>query len=123
MNRRLPLTLIALLCSACAPVVQGGTLTTETSDFAVDAYPATWKGRPMVAGHVYNKRSMRATRVRLRVEAVDAAGAVLASDIRQLDRDVEVGDRVFFEVSPPAPAPAYRVSVDYVFWRSGGPGP
>jgi uncharacterized protein involved in response to NO len=122
MNRRHLLILVALLLAACAPVVQSGGLTTETSDFTVEAYPATWRGQPMVAGRVYNKRPMRATRVRLRVEALDAAGTVVASDVRQLDRDVDFGDRVYFEVPPPAQAPAYRVSVDYVFWRSGGPG-
>jgi hypothetical protein len=123
MNRGHLLILVVLLLAACATVVQSGAgLTTETTDFVVEAHPATWNGQPMVAGHIYNKRSMRATRLRLRVEALDTAGGVVASEVRPIDRDVEVGDRAFFELPPPAPAPAYRVTVDYVFWRAGGPG-
>jgi hypothetical protein len=31
-------------------------------------------------------------------------------------------DRIFYQVSEPGPAPAYRVQVDYVFWGGGGGG-
>lgn len=99
-----------------------GGLTTESADFSVEASPETRRGRPVVAGSVYNKRPLRATHVRLRVEALDAAGTVVASGLRPLDRDIESNDRAYFEVTPPAGAAAYRVTVEYVFWRIGGSG-
>jgi hypothetical protein len=117
MKRLFVAMLAAAALTACAPVVQAGGLTTETSDFTVQARPGTWRSRPVVEGYVYNKRAMRATRVLLRVDALDAAGAVVASEIRHLDREIGVSDRVYFDVTPPAAAPAYRVSVEYVFWR------
>jgi hypothetical protein len=122
MNRRHLLILTVPFLAACAPVVRGAGLTTDTADFTVEAYPATWRGRPVVEGYLYNKRSLRATRLRVRVDALDQSGTVIATSVRQVDRDVEPGDRIYFDVPPPAPAAAYRVSVDYVFWRAGGPG-
>jgi hypothetical protein len=85
----------------------------------VEAYPDTWRGRPVVVGYVSNKRPMWAMRVQLRVEALDTAGTVVASDVRPLDRAINPLDRVYFVVSPPAEAPAYRVTVEYVFWEVG----
>jgi hypothetical protein len=112
--------LLAMLLAGCASMSQPpppGSLTTDSADFTVEAHPATRNGRAMVEGYVYNKRSWRATRVLLRVESLDAAGAVLATGVRHLDREVPFGDRVYFEVPAPVAAPAYRVTVDYVFWR------
>jgi hypothetical protein len=118
MQKRAVLILTTLLLTACAPALQGQGVITETSDFTVEAYPGTWRGQPVVEGYVYNRRAMRATRVLLRVEALDASGNVVASEIRHLDRHIPPSDRVYFDVSPPAVAPAYRVTVDYVFWRT-----
>ena len=112
--------LLAMLLAGCAPVIEPsrhGGLVTESADFTVEARPGTRTGRPAVEGYVYNKRSWRATRVLLRVESLDAAGAVLASGVRPLDREIPFGERVYFEVPAPVAAPAYRVSVEYVFWR------
>jgi hypothetical protein len=111
--------LLGTLLTTCAPVApRGGGVTTSTQDFTVEAFPGTSRGRPVVEGYVYNKRPMWATRVLLRVDALDAAGTVIASDVRQLDRHIPANDRVYFDVPPPALAPAYRVSVEDVFWRS-----
>jgi hypothetical protein len=85
----------------------------------VEAHPDVWKGQSVVTGCVYNKRSLQAARVQLRVEVLDAAGAAVATDVRFLDRDINPGDRVFFEVTPPAEGAAYRVTVYYVFWGAG----
>ena len=117
MNRRSVAILAFAALTACAPVVHAGGVTTDTADFTVEASLGTWRSRPVVEGYVHNKRSMRATRVLLRVDALDAAGAVVASDIRHLDREIPVSDRVYFDVAPPVAAAAYRVSVEYVFWR------
>jgi hypothetical protein len=122
MNRRYLAIPIALLLTACAPVARTGGLTTESADFNVEAFPETRGGRPVVTGSVYNKRPLRATQVRLRVEALDAAGAAVASGVRPLDRDIESNDHAYFEVTPPAGAAAYRVTVEYVFWSTGGGG-
>ncbi len=119
---RLRLVVAAVACTlaACAPLFSSPGVTTETGDFTVEAHADTWRGRPIVAGYIYNKRALRATRVQLRVEGLDAAGAVIASDLRFLDREIDASDRVYFDVAPPVPAPAYRVTVAYVFWRAAG---
>jgi hypothetical protein len=105
--------LLGALLSACAPVAPAGhSITTSTQDFTVEAFPGISKERPVVEGFVYNKRPMWATRVLLRVDALDAAGSVTASDVRHLDRQIPVNERVYFDVPAPAPAPAYRVSVE-----------
>ena len=110
-----------LVLAACAPVLPPGGITTETGDFAVESHADTRGGRPVAAGSVYNKRPLQATQVQLRVESLDAAGAVVASAVRFLDRDINPNDRVYFEAAPAAPGAAYRVTVHYVAWRSGGP--
>jgi hypothetical protein len=111
-----------LLVAACAPVIPPGGITTEGGDFVVEAHPDNRRGRPVAAGFVYNRRGLQATHVQLRVEALNAAGAVVASDVRFLDRDINPNDRVYFEVTPPAAGAAYRVTVHYVSWQPGGGG-
>jgi hypothetical protein len=59
--------------TACAPLFPSAGITTDTSDFTVEAHADSWRGRPIVAGYIVNKRPLRATRVQLRVEALDAA--------------------------------------------------
>jgi hypothetical protein len=118
--RVLPSALLTL--TACAPVLPPGGVTTDTNDFRVEAHSDSRKGRPVAVGYVYNKRGLQATHVQLRVETLDAAGAVVASDVRFLDRDVNPNDRVYFEVPPSAGGTTYRVSVQYVSWQPGGGG-
>jgi hypothetical protein len=108
--------LAGVMLMACAATVHAEAITTDTRDFTVEASPGAWKNRPAVEGYVRNKRDMPATRVLLRVDALDAQGAVVASEIRHLDRAIPVSDRVYFNVTPPVVAPSYRVSVEYVFW-------
>ena len=122
------LILAVLLLAACATARQGDASldaaanTTDTADFTVTAQPGTWRNQPQVEGYVRNKRDFPATRILLRVEAVDGTGKVLTSAIRHLDQKIPANDRVFYQVPPPGPAPAYRVYVDYVFWGGGGGG-
>jgi hypothetical protein len=121
--RSIGILLLLLLVTAAVSLGQPSVNTTETEDFTVTAQPGTWCGRPALEGYVYNKRTMRASRVRLRVDTLDAAGAVTSSEVRPLDRDINSSERAFFQFPQPTAAPAYRVTVDYVFWRHGGPSP
>ena len=118
------LIVAVLLLAACATVRLGDASdaagnTTNTADFTVTAQPGTWRNKPQVEGYVRNKRDLPATRIILRVEALDGTGEVLTSAIRQLDQDIPPNDRVFYQVPTPGPAPTYRVQVDYVFWGGG----
>ena len=119
-----PVLIVAvLLLAACATARQESApnpaATTETFDFTVSAQPGTWRKQPRVEGYIHNKRDLPATRVILRVDALDATGKVLTSELRHLDRDIPANDRVFYQVPVPGPAPTYRVQVDYVFWGGG----
>jgi len=121
-----PVLIVAvLLLAACATVRQGdappdaAANTTNTADFTVTAQPGTWRNKPQVEGFVRNKRDLPATRIILRVEALDGTGTVLTSTIRHLDQDIPPNDRVFYQVPTPGPAPTYRTQVDYVFWGGG----
>ena len=119
------LILAVLLLAACATARQGDASldaaanTTDTADFTVTAQPGTWRNQPQVEGYVRNKRDFPATRILLRVEAVDGTGKVLTSAIRHLDQKIPANDRVFYQVPTPGPAPTYRTQVDYVFWGGG----
>ncbi len=125
MMMRTPARLLVLLVllAACAPVLPPGkALTTEASEFRVESYLDGRRGRPVAVGYVYNKRGLQATHVQLRVETLDAAGAVTATAVRFLDRDINPNDRVYFEVTPGVEGVAYRVTVAYVSWQPGGGG-
>jgi hypothetical protein len=122
---RLHLAIATVVLVGCAPVAMTSprALVTESSDFRVEAEPAAGKREPGVEGYIYNKRGLVATSVRLRVDSLDAAGAVVATTVQPLDRQIGISDRVYFEVPAAAAAPAYRVTVDYVWWRPGASGP
>ena len=120
MNRLHLIVVTMLLLVACAPVALTHALVTETNDFIVEAQPLEGKQRPTVEGYIHNKRPMLATRLRLRVESLDTAGAVVATVVQPYDQVIQYGDRAYFEVPAASAAPAYRVTVDYVFWRVGG---
>ena len=65
-----------------------------------------------VAGWAYNDSAWRLTNVRLRVESIDAGGAVQASASGWVQGDLRAGDRAYFYVAVPSHAPTYRVSVE-----------
>ena len=115
-----------LFFAACATAPRDDTPhagnTTDTADFTVSSQPGTWRKHPQVEGYIHNKRDLPATRIMLRVDALDGSGKMLTSELRHLDRDIPPNDRVFYQVPAPGPAPAYRVQVDYVFWGGGDGG-
>ena len=71
---------LGALLAGCAPVApREGGVTTSTQDFTVEAFRGTSRGRPVVEGYVYNKRPTWATRVLLRVDALDAAELIFST--------------------------------------------
>ena len=106
----------------CAPVAltSPAALVTEASDFRGEAEPAASKREPSVEGSIYNKRGLLAKNVRLRVDSLDAAGALVATTVRPLDRDIGISDRVYFEV--PVAAAARRTGSPSIM-SSGAPSP
>ena len=64
-----------------------------------------------VQGWVYNGLPWRVTNVRLRVDCVDANGAVIGSGTGWVLGDVSAGGHGFFYVSVSSPGATYRVSV------------
>jgi hypothetical protein len=115
---------VAMLAQACAggatqsvsggPVGQG---VPSYGTYGADSYfKVEWQadergGKPLVSGYVTNQWGIPARNVRLRVEALDAAGNVTANDIGYVFGYATPGSRVYFEVPVSAKAPAYRVTV------------
>jgi hypothetical protein len=64
-----------------------------------------------VEGYVYNGLPWRISNVRLRVESVDANGAVTASASGWVIGDVKAGGRGYFYVPVSSPATTYRATV------------
>jgi hypothetical protein len=115
---------VPMLAQACA----GGATQSASTGAAVPSAPSygvygaesyfklEWqgderRGRPIVSGYVTNQFGLGMRNVRLRVEALDAAGGVTASYIGYVNGYVNPGARVYFEVPVPAKAPNYRVTV------------
>lgn len=81
------------------------------------------RGRPIVSGYIYNERpGSYATGVRLRVEALDAAGQIVDSTTGYVIGDVPPSNRSYFEVKAPAKAASLRVTVQSYSWRGYGGG-
>ncbi|HMH50608.1 MAG TPA: FxLYD domain-containing protein [Candidatus Acidoferrum sp.] len=115
---------VAMLMQACASGVTQSPSPGSAAQgapsygiYGVDSYfKVEWQadergGKPMVSGYVANQWGLGARNVRLRVEALDAAGSVAATYIGYVNGYVTPGARVYFEVPVPAKAPSYRVTV------------
>lgn len=81
------------------------------SYFKVEWQPDERSGKPMVSGYVANQWGLATRNVRLRVEALDAAGNVAATYIGYVNGILTPGSRSYFEVPVQAKAPSYRVTV------------
>ena len=117
----------ALLTQACAggtmavapsaPAAAGASSDPSYGIYGYDSYfkiewqPDERHGKPLVSGYVGNQWGFPARNVRLRVEALVAAGNVAATYIGYVNGLVIPGSRVYFEVPVPAKAPGYRVRV------------
>jgi hypothetical protein len=117
---------MAVLTQACAGGMEsapsapvGGTTQSAPSYgiYGVDSYfklewqPDERRGQPMVSGYVTNQWGLAMRNVRLRVEALDAAGVTTATYIGYVNGILTPGAHVYFEVPVQAKAPAYRVTV------------
>ncbi len=100
--------------SAQSPAASQSTVSYGT--YGVDSYfKLEWqaderRGKPIVSGYVTNQWGYAVRNLRLRVEALDAAGGVTASYIGFVSGDVNPGSHVYFEVPVNEKAPKYRVT-------------
>lgn len=81
------------------------------SFFTLDWQPDERRGKPVVTGYVTNQWGIGVSNLRMRVEALDAAGGVTATYIGYVFGDVTPGTRAYFEVAVTQKAASYRVSV------------
>jgi hypothetical protein len=115
---------LAMLTQGCAggvgPAAPGGAAAASVPSYGIygteryfdlEWQPGQRGGRPVVSGYVTNQLGHAMRNVRLRVEALDAAGGVTASYIGYVNGYVTPGTHVYFEVPVTAAAPSYRVSV------------
>jgi hypothetical protein len=77
------------------------------------------RGRPNVTGYVVNNYRLGAANVRLRIDALDAAGTTTSTSSAVVG-DVPPGARVYFEVPVKDKAPRYRVTITSWDWRESG---
>jgi hypothetical protein len=95
----------------------------ETTDryFKVEFQVTQKRKGPAVEGYVYNRGRQAAQRVRLQIERVDAAGAVVGSSSIWIPGEVPMESRAFFSASVPGAA-SYRVQVVSFDWTCQGGG-
>lgn len=95
----------------------------ETTDryFKVEFQVTQSRKGPAVEGYVYNRGHQAAQRVRLQIQRVDAAGAVVGSSTIWVPGEVPMESRAFFSTSVPE-APSYRVQVVSFDWTCQGGG-
>jgi hypothetical protein len=121
----LVLAVVLTLGQACAsgevmpgtPVSSGGSQSTASyGTYGVDSYfklewqPDERRGKPIVSGYVTNQWGYAVRNLRLRVEALDAAGGVTATYIGFVTGYVNPGSHVYFEVPVNEKAAQYRVT-------------
>lgn len=123
---RVTLAAIALgLTAAAGAAAQDsdfGGGTPETRYFRVESALSAGRRGPQVEGYVYNVYDFPATRVRLRVEFIDAAGRLLDTRVVYVPLDVPPRGRSFFRAPAVAGAAATRASVLYFEWTPRGGG-
>jgi hypothetical protein len=126
MRYRVSLTALALVLGlATAAVAQNfGAGRPEDRYFRIESAVASGRHGPQVEGYVYNLYDADATRVRLTVNPVDAAGRPLGPRTAYVPLDVPPRGRSPFTAPVPAGTASAAVSVLYFEWtpRGGGAG-
>ena len=85
--------------------------------FKLDWQAENRGGRPVVWGHILNDWGMPAANIRLLVEGIGSGGEIVGQRVEWLGGGtLPPGIRVYFELRPAQPAPAYRVSVFAFDW-------
>jgi hypothetical protein len=113
-GRRLGAVVAAMLLVGVAASVAGAQsygIYGVDNYFKVEAQPDERRGKPIVSGYVTNQWGLTVRNLRLRVEALDAAGGVTATYIGFVSGYVTPGSHVYFEVPVAERAPRYRVTV------------
>jgi hypothetical protein len=112
MNRLiLVLATIAMTIGTAAAARAQTAITSEQSPFRFQFEQTTSPRGVGVEGYVYNALPWRITNVRVQVDSIDAAGAVVASASGWVLGDVAAGGRGYFYVPVSAQAPTYRPTV------------
>jgi hypothetical protein len=78
------------------------------------------RGRPVIAGYLYNDNGRAAKNVILLVETLDASGQVVERTVGFVPSLVPVFDRTYFEVPLKAAGASHRISVTLFQWDRGG---
>src|SRR5256712_11026142 len=117
-HNRVTLAAIALTLMTAAGVAAQdsgfGAGTPEMRYFRVESAVSEGRRGPRVEGYVYNTYDVHAIWVRLRVEAVDAAGRPLETRVAHVPLDAPPrGPAVFPAPVPPGPAPARARALDF----------
>jgi hypothetical protein len=113
-----------LLVGAGAPPAETQTLISpETTQryFHVEFEVTQKRKGPAVEGYLYNDGPQTAQRVRLQIQRLDAAGAVVGNSAIWVNGDVPMRSRAFFS-APVADASSYRVQVLSYDWSCSGGG-
>lgn len=93
----------------------------EERYFSVDATLGHGRRGPVAEGYVMNRYDFHATRVRLTLQPVDAAGRPLGS-VTAYVGDIPARNRTFFRTAVPPGATSVRASVEYFEWSPRGGG-
>ena|SRR5690242_14881559 len=123
---RVTLAAIALaLATTAGAAAQDSTFgagTPEARYFRVESGVGSGRRGPQVEGYVYNTYDYGATRVRVKVESLDAAGRTLDTRLVFVTLDVPPRGRAFFTAPAPAGTASARAGVVYFEWvpRGGG---
>jgi hypothetical protein len=99
-----------LLVALSAPAGAQNFGGSDDRHFALDWEPGERRGRSIVVGYVANTSGYIFADVRLRVEALDAAGQVVSTTVGYVIGDLGPSTRRLFEVRVPR-ASTYRVTV------------
>ena len=121
---RLLVSVVAMPILLAAPVTAAtGLYAPESLDrwFRIETHVERGTKGPVVWGHVYNKTNLHAEKMVVRVDALDASGAVMGSTTTWVAGLVPATNRAYFETRAPEGA-RYRVEVVSFDWTGRGSG-
>ena len=123
--RAMGLVIVLVLLVSAAATASAQIYVPESLDryFRIESHVERKAKGPVVWGYVYNKTNIHVERMVIKVEALDAAGAVIGSRSEWVHGLVPANDRAYFEVRV-AEGAGYRVQVESFDWtgRGGGGG-